>query len=399
MPRGAVASVLANDGKKKTTLRDIENVPTKTTILFLAVSGCHRFVTSLSFVGTGGFSLGIRDTLAFETMQTHSLESENLALKSTLEVAGCKCVFSTNNHLLFESLKRWRTHEDSETVIDFEMRIQVDPRLMREAGALPQFRGLQQFVFAVFHSREMFLFDLFQRTVTAAVSEETAADREFWNSVLIPIALGVLGPMMGVAPLHCACLGCNGMGMLVAGISGAGKSTLAVALAKEGFALVSDDWTYVRREKGNLSAYGLHVPVKLMPECSRFFEELTALRLKLSLNGELAFEVDAAETLGVNVAQRCVPNCVVFLERCGKEESSFEPLARESARRYFTRSAEVLPPQLAAAAAEREAIIEQVTNRDCWLFRYGGTPQQGARALRRFYEEIYDVDRLCTVRS
>jgi hypothetical protein len=41
IPRGAVASVLAKDGKKKTTLRDILRVSTKGTILFGKETGCH----------------------------------------------------------------------------------------------------------------------------------------------------------------------------------------------------------------------------------------------------------------------------------------------------------------------------------------------------------------------
>jgi len=340
-----------------------------------------------------------RGTLAIKMLRTHSLESEDLALKLTLEIAGCRCLFSTNNRSLFDSVSRWRSHWELGSGPDFEIRVIVDPQLAREANALPQFRGLRQFVFAIFHSRETFLLDLFERRVTAVVSEETAKDQEFWNSVLIPITMGVLGPTMGVAPIHSACLAWNNTGMLIAGVSGAGKSTLAVALAKEGFALVSDDWTYARCEDGGVTAYGLGVPVKLMPQSSRYFEELAAQRLKVSLNGELAFEVDPVEALGVQVAKRCTPQCVVFLERSDDDESSVTPLDREIARKFFYKSAEVLPPELQNAITGRGEIIDQVTSRDCWLFRYGGTPQQGARALRRFFEERYDVDRLCAAAS
>jgi hypothetical protein len=332
-------------------------------------------------------------------MRTHSLESEKLALKLTLEIAGCKCLFSTNDDSLFDAVSRWKAHWKLGVELDFEMRIMVDPQLVREANALPQFRGTGQFVFAVFHSNEMFLFDLLERRVSAFVSRETAKDQEFWNTVLIPIALGVMGPAMDVAPLHCACLGSEGVGMLVAGISGAGKSTLTVALAKEGFALVSDDWTYVRRENGDISAYGLGVPVKLMPDTAQFFNELSALRPKTSLNGELAFEVNAAETFGARIAQSCLPNCIVFLERSEHEGTSFRPLEREIAQTYFRQSAEILPPELRQAITKREEIIEQVTTRDCWRFRYNGTPQQGASALRRFFEERYDANRLCAAAS
>jgi hypothetical protein len=332
-------------------------------------------------------------------IRTYSVEREELAVKSMLEIAGCNCLFSTNDRSLFESVSRWKSRKGVEAGCDFELRVIVDKGLTRDANAQPQFRGAKQFVFALFHSKESFLLDLFERRVTAVVSRETARDQEFWNTILIPIALGVLGPTMGVAPLHCACLEHDAQGMLVAGISGAGKSTLAVALAKEGFALVSDDWTYARIEQGEVLAYGLQVPVKLMPECSLYFEELSSLRPRIALNGELAFEVNAAETFQVQVAQRCIPSCVVFLERWDSEKSSVEALPRDVARRYFAQSAELLPTELRHAIAEREEIIEQVTSRDCWRFRYGGTPQQGARALQRFFEERYDVDGHCAAAS
>jgi hypothetical protein len=119
----------------------------------------------------------------------------------------------------------------------------------------------------------------------------------------------------------------------------------------------------------------------------------------MSLNGEIAFEVNAAETFGVKVEEQCIPSCVVFLERWNSEASSVETLSREFVRRYFIQSAELLPAKLQHAASKREQIINEVASRDCWLFRYGGTPQQGARALSRFFKEKYDVDRICASAS
>lgn len=340
-----------------------------------------------------------RDKLSFDIMKQYLLETEDLVLKSYMEIAGSTCLFSTNSRALFESLHRWTVRRGVGAAHDFEMRVVADRWLIRDAESLPQFRGMQRFVFAVFHGRETFVFDLIERRVTAVVSSETARDREFWDTVFIPIALGVLGPLMGVAPIHAACLASNGQGLLLTGPSGAGKSTLAIALAKEGFALVSDDWTYARVADDEVVAHGLKVPVKLLPESVQFFAELSSLRTKISLNGERAFEVNAAETFHVQVEGQCIPNCVVFLDRWKVEGTSVEAISRDIARDYFLRSAEVLPPQFATAAAERERIIERVASRDCWLFRYGGTPQQGAQALRRFFEERYDVDRICATAS
>ena len=74
--------------------------------------------------------------------------------------------------------------------------------------------------------------------------------KPFWDRILLPIALGVLGPALGVVPVHSACLAIDGAGLLIAGASGAGKSTLSVALAQEGFDFISDDWTYLSLNHG-----------------------------------------------------------------------------------------------------------------------------------------------------
>ena len=57
-----------------------------------------------------------------------------------------------------------------------------------------------------------------------------------------------MGTTVGVMPLHSACLDHDGRGLLLAGNSGAGKSTLTVALARCGFSLISDDWTYISHD-------------------------------------------------------------------------------------------------------------------------------------------------------
>ncbi len=234
------------------------------------------------------------------------------------------------------------------------------------------------------------MFDLLARKISAAVAEGTARDSDFWNAVLIPIAMGVMGPSLGLAPMHSACLEVGGRGMLVAGVSGAGKSTLASALAKEGMALVSDDWIYAGENAGKVRIYGLDVPVKLMPDTAKFFPELTKVQPHIALNGELAYEVDARETLGVQASRVCEPECIVFLERTMGENriTSMEPSVAKS---FFERSAEQLPPELAHAVEQRSRIIEAVTDCDCWRFQYEGSPCEGAAWLRRFFEETYDV--------
>ena len=54
--------------------------------------------------------------------------------------------------------------------------------------------------------------------------------------------------------LHVSSVARNGVGILISGPSGAGKSDLALRLMDRGSQLISDDYTIVRRVKGQLLA-------------------------------------------------------------------------------------------------------------------------------------------------
>src|SRR5512140_2904194 len=146
------------------------------------------------------------------------------------------------------------------------------------------------------------------------VSQATASDVGFWLHTILPMTLGVLGLTRGVVPLHSACLAQPGFGLLLSVESGAGKSTLAVALAKSGWSLLSDDWTYFTLESSKLFARGTQVPVKLLADAVALFPELKAHSARRSLNGELAYEVPA-EVLRINFTSECIPRRLVFIER------------------------------------------------------------------------------------
>ncbi len=290
----------------------------------------------------------------------------------------------TNSDEVMSALRRWR----NKTVVrgeGFELRIAVDEFRQRQREYQPGFRGMEQFVFATFHGSDHFVFDLQRKTVTGVVSYVTAKDEEFWNTVLIPIAVGVLGCTFGAVPIHAACLTWSVEGVLLAGVSGTGKSTLAVALARLGLRLVSDDWTYVRTD-GELMAHGLSVPVKLLPDAIEFFPELRAAEVEVAMNGELAYEVDP-KAIAIGCAGECRPRCVVFVER--SERNEIVEIGAEIVAEFFTRSGERLPARMTSLIETRAGIIDRIAELDCWVLRYSGRPADGARYLKSFLEGRY----------
>jgi hypothetical protein len=74
---------------------------------------------------------------------------------------------------------------------------------------------------------------------------------EFIELAVVTLALRV----QGLVPLHAACVGANGRGLLLVGSSGSGKSTLALHAALQGLDFIAEDSVFV--QPASLCASGL----------------------------------------------------------------------------------------------------------------------------------------------
>jgi HPr Serine kinase C-terminal domain len=302
-------------------------------------------------------------------------------LRSHLVISGTRCALSTNDSSVIDCLQRWTATEAGPA--HFHLDVIRDDRL--PAVTTPAvFRGMGHLVLASIGSN-YFGFDLVRKRITAVVNSESASDEKFWNELLVPLAMGVMGCSIGVVPLHSACLEWQGKGILIAGQSGAGKSTLAAAMAQSGFAFISDDWTYISKTARDLSAYGLNPIIKLLPDSDRFFGLKGKHKLALSMNGEWAFEVNSNE-FAPKRKTATYPTCLFLLERSGNGHTGFEPLDSDCVRDLFERSSERLPGILNEGREFRSSVIDDIAQLRCWRLTYSGTPHQGADSIRGFLE-------------
>lgn len=336
--------------------------------------------------------VGLESSPTGVPMTSISIDQTVLSYSRELCLAGAHCNLRTNSCELAKIFELLSIQTSGSGSNRFDIRVVVD-ELSGEAAEQPHFRGLHHVVTASFGSSNVFVFDILRCTINATISGAVARDYQFWKEKLIPITLGVLGAAMGLVPMHCACLESQNDGLLIAGVSGAGKSTLSVALAQSGFNYVSDDWTYMSQRDGRLVAYGTSAPVKLLPDAVKHFQALQSRSLQTSMNGELAYEVDIAETFGAQVERGCEPRWLIFLERMPHPGGEFTSMSSSAARSYLHSSVERLPVQLSEAAEMRGRIIEKVSQLPSWRFRYGGTPQFATGQLREFVahrrQEVY----------
>jgi hypothetical protein len=316
------------------------------------------------------------------TMRTIAIDAAEMKFRHTLGLAGTFCEVTTNSNQLGKTLHAWRGATNGHRGNRFTMQVCVAPGTA-DGDRYPHFRGLHHVIVASFGASNVFVFDLLRRNVAASVSEDIARDESFWNDVLLPIAMGVLGAAVGVVPVHCACLAAGDEGLLVAGSAGAGKSTLSAALAQSGFDFISDDWTYLAWKPEGLMAHGMATPVKLLPDAIRHFPMLAAHAVRPALDGELAYRMSAAN-FGAEIRLSCSPRWFLFLERTVSNGCLLAPISSEEARVYLEAGVERLPVQLQAIAEKRAEIIGRISSLSCWRLRYGGPPQVAAAGIREF---------------
>lgn len=239
-------------------------------------------------------------------------------------VTGAHCVVSTNSQAILEAAQSFfRQAAEPLSPPTLSLRFWVDPTAQSSPPwPQPFFRGLGHLAYAGFDSENSLLLDLRRRSVLGRFSPAMAQDADYWQRVIFPTVVGLASDALGVTVIHSACVERNGAGLLLAGESGAGKSTLSLAMAQCGFAFLSDDRTYLSHAGGQLIAWGLITPLKLLPHAAKYFPELRSREPGVSLNGERAYEVDPEQVFGVRRSLRCEPRWLVFLERQDKPQGT-----------------------------------------------------------------------------
>lgn len=248
----------------------------------------------------------------------------------------------------------------------------------------PHFRALDHLYYASYGSGDAMVVDQLNRQVLGHFSLATASDLQYWKCTILPILAGIVSASVGVTPVHCACVVKDGRGLLLNGESGAGKSTLAVALSQVGFAYLADDCTYLSRSGSEIRAWGLPIPVKLLPDAVTFFPQLRHVAPQESLNGEMALQVDPNEELGVERCLTCTPEWLVFLERSPQTSPMFRRITSREAAARLAGDLESLPECIADQRRHQSETIDLLVDRNCWVLRHGITPQALAQELAAF---------------
>jgi hypothetical protein len=296
--------------------------------------------------------------------------------------AGAVCSLSTNSQQILDAARNTFQAADVEPgSVQVHLRFWVDDTdPSHPPWPKPYVRGLGYLVLASFDEGSSVLADLRTCRVIGRFSPGMAADVAYWQTVIFPMLLTIVGASVGIAELHCACVAGAQDGLLLAGPSGAGKSTLALALSQQGFGFLSDDRTFCSVENGEAQVWGLPTPLKLRPEATLWFDELREERLTDTRSGGAAFWLDPEHLIGVKRVRRSRPTSLIFLERGSAAEFRMSPISSTEALSRLNRE---LMAECPEAVARRTGTIKKIVELPCWLLRYGGQPHLVARQISR----------------
>jgi HPr Serine kinase C-terminal domain len=301
-------------------------------------------------------------------------------------VAGAVCALRTNSEAIRAAMSgSFARLAEPAPASDVSMRLWVDGT-SRDAQPWPKpyFRGLSHLVFAAFDSESELLIDLRRQRITGRLSSEIAANRAYFKRCVFPALFGIVSETIQITPVHCACVAGNTCGVLLAGDSGSGKSTLALALAQSGLSFVSDDWTYVSRRGKRLLAWGLNNSLKLLPDAVGHFPELVRIDPSVSLNGELAYELQPDRMFRIRRCACTEPHSVIFLQRRENQELSLTEMYPDEAAARLEQNLEELPAKVWRAKSFLVKTIRKLVQGPCWELRYGAdTPQTTAQTILR----------------
>lgn len=223
------------------------------------------------------------------------------------------------------------------------------------------------------------------------VTRGTAADHPLLRYQFLTAGGATLAEQRAMAPLHGALVMRNGTGVMLCGDSFAGKSTLAYACARAGWTYVSDDGTFLVRNRDDRYAIGDPYGVRFRADAPELFPELADRLPTVRPNGKIAIEIPTRD-LGISIAPGCVVDHVVFLDReqhldrhlSRPEPVSISRYSEDHAREHWAQCA-VLGTESVRSA--QRSCYERLLRAGLWEMRYSDLDHAVARLERLVDDE------------
>jgi len=220
---------------------------------------------------------------------------------------------------------------------------------------------------SMFADQENFMvLDFSQRFAFGWVTRAVASDHPLLRYRFLTAAATMLVEQIALAPLHGALIAREGCGVMLCGESCGGKSTLSYACARAGWTFVSDDGTFLVRNRSDRYAIGNPYSLRLREDALRFFPELAGQLAVVRPNGKVAVELFTRE-LPVRTALGSSIEHIVFLDRKDSGGVHLRPYNQHFAAREFERFCSFGTTDVRAA---QKGCYQRLLSAGLWELRY-----------------------------
>lgn len=228
--------------------------------------------------------------------------------------------------------------------------------------------------------------DLGERTASIWTIARHPGDLDLATG-LVSIAVIELVSRRGLFGLHAAAVARDGVGYLFPGPSGSGKTSLCLALVRDGFRYVTDDFLLLTAGAGDIRCFPFFRTFNLDVAWATRFPELRFVQdLPLLPNGKRMFDPEQCYPGSRTVATR--PARLLFPTIVTRAESTLRPISqRDALCRLLPQSRLSADPDTAEAHVRALAALA----RDCAAFEFQhGRDFLGApvETLRRLLEPL-----------
>jgi hypothetical protein len=197
------------------------------------------------------------------------------------------------------------------------MRLALGVREVAEAEPLPENStalSREHLLTVIANADNFMVCDFLQAYSFGWVTSALAADADMLRYRFLTPAAFMMAQQLALATLHGALIARGDCGVLLCGESFAGKSTLAYACARAGWTYISDDGTFLARDRSDRYAIGNPHSIRFREDARQLFPELAGQLPIRRPNGKIAVELFTRD-LRIAIAPGATIEHVVMLDR------------------------------------------------------------------------------------
>jgi hypothetical protein len=261
-----------------------------------------------------------------------------LPMRATLFPLGFPLELATNSATVVAAARQsWSSLEVAHPETPVSLSLAVTERDDERLPPRPKFRMHQHLMSIVSDAQNQVICDFSRQCASGWITQRVADSEDFLRLRFLESSVMSLLVTAHLAPMHGALVTRRGVGVALCGESFAGKSTLAYACARSGWTFISDDGTFLHRNRTDRYAVGNPYNIRFREDAKFLFPELEDFKVARRHNGALGIEARTSE-LPMTTAGGCSIDHLVFLRRSRSGPASINRFDASEACRWLEKA-------------------------------------------------------------